>query len=185
MIAGAKNTLVVKVEDTLEFIVSYKKPSSTTFEELSLSSEDIVACERGYFNILLKPEWLLEIGTYIFLIEGYEYSQEISKEVMPLPLSSLPAPGTCIVTGNVRNLTGEYQSYQNTIISATPLKLPSSVAGTLIIGGKVSTYSNHDGFFSMPLIVGMQVILEIPDAGVRFKAVIPDLPTVRLEDLMP
>lgn len=187
MIAGAPYILVIDLGESglTDVLLRVKKPSSLAFEELTLEEGDFQEAEGGFYNLKIKKEDTLELGTYIFKVEGYELDVYTQRECLPQPLSSAPAPGVCVVTGNVRNISGVSRAYGNTIVSAQPLKLPANVSGSLILGKKVNTYADHDGFFSLPLIVGMTVLIEMPDAGVRFQTIIPDVDTVRIEDLIP
>lgn len=188
MIAGASYTLVVQLDPGITEVQVYvKKPSNVSFDEVPLLAGDFLECTDvpGFYNIKVKKEFTNEVGTYIFKVVGYELEEFFQKECYPQPLSSVPAPGVCIVTGNVRTISGNYQYYKNTVISAHPLKLPKEVNGSLILGSKVHTYADHEGFFSLPLIVGMTVLIEIPDSGVRFQAVIPEVESIRIEELMP
>ncbi len=188
MIAGANYTLVVQLDPGISEIQVYvKRPSSVSFDEVLLVTGDFVECTDapGFYNVKIKKDYTLEVGTYVFKLVGYELEEYFQKEAYPQPLSSSPAPGVCIVTGNVRTVSGNSQYYKNTVISAHPLKLPKEVNGSLILGSKVHTYADHEGFFSLPLIIGMTVLIEIPDSGVRFQAVIPEVESIRIEELMP
>ena len=187
MIAGAPYDLVVNLEEAglVDLQLFVKKPKSLSFEEIILESGDFQEAEDGFYNFKIKQEITSETGTYIFRVEGYELAEYFEREALPQPLSSTPAPGVCVVTGNVRNVSGSMQAYKNSIITAQPIKLPAEVSGSLILGSKVHTYADHEGFFSLPLVIGMTVIIEIPDAGVRFQAIVPDQETIRLEDLQP
>lgn len=191
MILGAPYTLVVNLGATgildTDVTLNVKKPESLVFEEVVLNTTNFKEAIDNYYNITIPLEIADQLGTYIFKVDETvgPSTQYLERECLPQPLSSTPAPGTCVVNGNVRNVTGGMSNYNNTIVTAQPLKLPAEVSGSLILGGKVKTYTDHDGYFSLPLVIGMTVIIEVPDAGVRFQTIIPDEATVRIEDLIP
>jgi hypothetical protein len=191
MIQGAPYTLVVNLGATgildTDVTLNVKKPESLVFEEILLDTSNFQETVDNYYNITIPLEIADQLGTYIFKVEESvgPSTQYLDRECFPQPLSSTPSPGVCVVNGNIRDVTGIAKSYNNTVITAQPLKLPLEVSGSLILGSKVKTYADHDGYFSLPLVIGMTVIIEVPDAGVRFQAVIPDQATVRIEDIIP
>lgn len=189
MIANQEYTLVTNLgqEGLLleDVAILIKKPTSTSFEEIGLLEEDFQEAEAGYYNIKISSSLLDQLGTYVFNITGYELEIFEERENLPRPLSSTPAPDTCIVTGNARNLAGQAEVFRNIVITARPVKLPAVFNGTLTLGQRVDTRSDFDGFFSIPVIRGAEVRFEIQSAGVRFQAVIPDQDTIRIEELMP
>jgi len=187
MIAYKDYVLVVNLglPALADIYVAVKKPTSDVFEDLIIDPLTIIEGEYNYYNIPIYKEHIEEIGTYIFHVYGYSFDIFVERECLPQPLSSIPAPATCVVTGNVRNITGAAESYKNVQVIAYPLKLPQVAGNNVLTGGRVTTHTDWDGFFSMPLVIGQTVIIEIIAAAVRFQAEIPDQPTVRIEDIMP
>jgi len=168
-----------------------KRPSALDFEQVVLEDESyFIEAAAGYYNILIIKDYIDEPGTYILSLSHYITTMsfgdiEESKEAVPAPIYSASNSDTCLVTGNVGTVGGSIEPYSNVAISAVPVKLPSETSGVITLGTKLQVYADYQGYFAMPLVKGMEVIFEIRAAGVRFQALIPDLPTIRIEDLMP
>lgn len=189
MIQNRDFILVVQVGapglTNLDFSLTYKKPSSTIFETYELTEDNIAEAELGFYNITIDQAVLNELGDYNFRLVGYEYDEIFEKECLPMPLSSSPGPGVCIITGNIRNLSGNSETFSNVAVSVEPRKLPIIKDSNLIMGRKLTARTDYDGFFSIPVLVGAYVIFEIKEVGLRFQVEIPDQETARIEDLIP
>lgn len=187
MIQNKDHILVVKFPSAPgdSISVKIKKPSSLVFELVSLGSYVPVEGEEGYYNIPVNKSYLSEIGTYIFILEGYETQIEVKEECFPRPLNSSPMPDLCIIEGNVRNISGQSEFKTQPTITVRPLKLPLVNASNLLAGERTSTISNFEGYFSIPVIKNTTVLIEIKECGFRVQANIPNQDFVRLEDLIP
>jgi hypothetical protein len=187
MILRQSYILVVDLENEglSDIVVKVKKPSSLTFETLDLASESIQDAEMGYYNIEIPSEIIDEIGTFVFQILAYETEIFTEKEAVPAPPYSTETPDICVVTGNVKDISGNISYFPQISVEARPLRLPALYKGTHILGQRVIVHSDHNGFFQLPLIRGMTALIEIKDAGIRFQASIPHQESIRIEDLMP
>jgi len=172
-------------EGLSDIAVKVKKPTSLSFETLELSEGSIQDAEMGYYNIEIPSDIIDEIGTFVFQILAYETEVFIEKESVPAPPYSTETPDVCVITGNVKDISGNVSYFPQIGIEARPLKLPALYKGTHILGQRVLVYSDHNGFFQLPLIRGMTALIEIKDAGIRFQALIPHQESIRIEDLMP
>jgi len=168
-----------------DIVIEMKKPNDISFTELTLEESDFTEAAYGYYNILIRKELLDQIGTYVFRLSRYETEIFVERECTTAPLNSSLPPDVCIVMGNVRNASARIDAFEHIEITAKPLHLPVSTEGTLIMGRRVITYTDYSGFFQLPLIKGMHALIEIPDVGVRFQAEIPNIDSVRIEDLIP
>ncbi len=190
MILGKNYTLVTKllISSLLstDVDVYMKSPSSSTFERLTIAPENFIECTKGYYNILIPKEKILEEGTFIFSLEGILFGVvEEKRECLPAPIDAVIPPNVCIVRGSVLNIAAQSDALDRVAINARPLSLPNNQVGSYILGKDIVVFADYSGAFQLPLIRGMTVIIEIKSAGVRFQAVVPDLDTVRLEDLQP
>jgi len=165
--------------------LAYKAPSSVSFESIDFEEEDFSEAQFGFYNINVSKDLICETGTYLFKLDGYELEIFEEREALPKPLSSSPAPDICIVTGNVRLISGGVDSFENVTVTARPVKLPANYDGTLTLSNRVTARTDFDGFFSIPVIRGAEVRFEIKDAGIRFQAIVPDEDTIRLDELIP
>ncbi len=189
MIAGAEYTLVLKFTSNIgdNFNVEIKRPSDVVFGIIEKEISVPTYSERGYYNFTIPAEYMTELGRYIFTAVNLDNAEEqvLEVECLPSPINTEVALNKCIVTGNIRDITGDYDVEDQTLITALPRRLPTALQNTFISGKKIKTLTDYQGNFSFPIIIGMEVIFEIKDSGVRFQATIPDLPTVNLKDLMP
>lgn len=187
MLVGQNYTLVLDLltPGLTDVTFEIKKPSGESFVETALEEGDFTEAGYGYYNILIRKELVDQLGTYVFRISGYELEVFEEKECGPVPLSSAVPPDVCVVMGNIRNASALVEAFANVHVTAKPLKLPLEIGGTMMLGKRVLTYTDHSGFFQLPLVKGMVALIEIPDAGVRFQATIPDVDTVRIEDIIP
>lgn len=187
MIAFEDYVLTVDLgsEGLSDLALHVKRPDSSAFEEIELEEENIKDVGNGFYDFHLLKEDVRETGTYIFQVLGYQLEEFVEREALPKPLSSSPSPEVCIVTGNVRNISGQASIDQNTHVTVRPLELPVVSHENLLLGNKHSTVTDFDGFFSLPVVRNSTVIFEIKDAGVRFRTEIPDVDTIRIEELIP
>ena len=189
MIAGSEYILVLKFTTNIgdNFSVEVKKPSDTVFSIIDSEITLPVHTERGYYNFIIPAEYMNELGRYIFVAVNTDNSeeQELAVECVPSPVNTEVALNKCIVSGNIRDITGDYDVEDQTLITALPRRLPTALQNTFVSGKKIKTLTDYQGNFSFPIIIGMEIIFEIKDSGVRFQATIPDLPSVNLKDLMP
>lgn len=187
MFIGSDYTLVVNLFNSgiTSIVLEVKKPQSSSWAPITLEAGSFEEADYGYYNILIDKEIVDQLGTFVFRVSGYELEVFEERECVPTPLSSAVPPDVCVVMGNIRNASALVEAFENVCISAKPLKLPYEAGGTLMLGKRVLTYTDHSGFFQLPLVKGMEALIEIPDVGVRFQAVIPNTDTVRIEDLIP
>ena len=187
MILSQPYILVVKLpsEGITDIAVKVKPPSALGFESIELPEESIQEAELGFYNITIPGSVINEIGTYVFQVLAYEVDILVTQEAIPTPPYTVESPETCVVTGNVKDISGKLSTFPQIAIEARPLKLPALYNGTYVLGQRVVVYSDHNGHFQLPLIKGMTALIEVKDAGIRFQATIPHQDSIRIEDLMP
>ena len=191
MLAGSNYVLVVNIGADVgtNFQVGVKKPSNTSYTILDETTTSPTYAVDGYYNFNIPGQYLDEEGTYVFKITDLSQNPNVdymvTKEATLAPFNANVPPEICVVTGTLRDITGGLDNYKNVIITARPLHLPLNSNGILVLGQSVFTYADFQGNFSLPLIKNMTALLEIKDAGVRFQATIPDLPTVDFASLIP
>lgn len=185
MILRQSYTLTVDLgsESLEDLAIRIKKPTSLSF--IDLPEISIQEAELGYYNFTIPGEVIDELGTYIFQIMGYETEKFVQRESVPTPPYSVESPEVCVVTGNVKNISGGLSIYPQTAIEARPLHLPALYSGTYVLSDRVVVYSDQNGHFQLPLIRGMTAIVEIKNAGIRFQAQVPHQDSIRIEDLIP
>lgn len=71
------------------------------------------------------------------------------------------------------------------LISLRVVKTPTTVAGSLLEGSILQTYTTATGQFSLPVIQGVTAILEITSAGIRQQVTIPFADAINVLTLLP
>jgi hypothetical protein len=189
MLVNEDYTLVIRLDsatlDAEDVTVGVKAPNSDFFEQIEVSEDNFEYADYNYYNIVIPKDLICETGTYVFAVEGYETEYFETRECLPKPYSSSPPADTCIVTGNIRDISGRAQVYENVDVTVYPVKLPLTISSNLTLGQRVIARTDFDGYFSIPVIRGAEVRFEIKKAGVRFQAIIPDEDTIEITELIP
>ena len=93
----------------------------------------------------------------------------------------------CTVTGTVCNLDGTPNSdvqVRATIESTLVDQGGQLVSGAGITSGQVIAFTGDDGVFSIDLVQGARVLLQIPSINLRKIILVPAALTAALEDLV-
>jgi hypothetical protein len=104
-------------------------------------------------------------------------------DVDPQPVSFLTPPDLCVVTGNITDIGGKPGIHRT--VSFRPPEFPVIVGTTVVDADKVYTNPDYMGNFSVALIQGQTVLVEIDRTGIYTQITIPMAPTANLTDLLP
>lgn len=140
----------------------------------------------GWYVLTLPATLTNTIGAFYFSLSGtgFDTYENSTLTVEAPPVSTALTPTTCAVTGNVVDLgglPGQGQRITFRIVSV-PYK---TVAGSLIAADRVNTTPDAYGNFSVALIYGATVIVEIESAGINHQIVIPSQSSATLLSLLP
>lgn len=139
----------------------------------------------GFYSILWSASDMDRVGSFIYTVDyPYQTDSFIDRfTVVPAPISySLPAT-TCVVTGNVVDIGGN--PLVSTDVVFRPPHVPSAPGGALVGSGIIRTMTDAFGNFSVKLLRGASVLVDIEKAGIHYIVTVPDLPSVGLVDLLP
>lgn len=120
--------------------------------------------------------WRLEVtGSYGGFKEG-----KFDIDLFP-PYLSTEQP-YCVVSGNVVDLGGN--SSQDSLLFR-PRSVPTKVGESLLTSSHISTITDAWGNFSVKLIRGIQVVVDIYASGIKHIITVPDAPSANIIDLLP
>jgi len=167
--------------------VSMRRTGTYEFEIKTLDEDNWKDLGNGYYAVVWGESNTGSLGEFYYILETtgavpFSYI-EGSFSIEPVPLSVLIAPGKCVISGNIVDIGGDVgtESWINFRIAKTP-----SVAGTSIVEGKLlRTVPDVFGNFSVVLLRGKKVIVEIPQSGLKHTITVPDQETANLVDILP
>jgi len=141
----------------------------------------------GYYYLTLSALNLSALGPLVLLISGTGFdSQQIQLSVDPVPLALMAAPGVCVVSGNIIDIGGQPGDPALMQVTFKPVTLPSQVGGTsLVTANLVKTIPDANGNFSVSLLQGQVVVVEIARAGIRNQITIPMQSSAAILSLLP
>jgi hypothetical protein len=160
------------------------KNGSTTFAARAIITTDWVEVGNGYYVLKMNASDSSQLGMMLFKLNGGlfdEYSKELFVE--PAPIALLVSPQTCIVSGNTLDLTGQVMGGKQVIFA--PTDAPMAYNTSVVNYSRIISYTDALGNFSVKLLRGAAVIVEIPEAGLRAQFTVPDQSTALLLDLLP
>ena len=179
-LAGAPAAGLAHSDVTLE----YRKTSTSAFEEKELEAEDWVNLGGGYYAIRWAAEEMSNVGSFFFKIEGNDFDTiGMELKIEPTPLAFLVTPEVCVVSGNVINIGG--QVGQNSVIHFRVPRVPLRVGSSLLDSEIIRTYPDALGNFSVQLLRGATVLVEMTQSGIKNQIVVPDQQTAQILDLLP
>lgn len=164
--------------------VSIRKEGGV-FAAKTLTENDWVELGAGYYAIKWSADDMDTLGSFRYRITGeglVEHSEEFV--IAPQPLSFAVSADTCVVTGGVAQIMGG--PVRQEVLVFRPLTVPTYVGGTsLLSAGAVRSVTDAFGNFSVALLRGAKVLVEVERAGIKYKIDVPDAATANLIDLLP
>lgn len=141
----------------------------------------------GYYYLTLTPADLSALGPLVLSFTGTGFTPHSSElDVNPVPLAITPAPGICVVTGNIIDIGGQPGDPDLMQITFKPVTIPSQVGGTSLVAANiVKTIPDVLGNFAVSLLQGQSVVVEIPRTGIRNQITIPMQSSATLLSLLP
>lgn len=164
--------------------VSYRRAGDTTMTTKLLTASDWVEIENGYYALKWNTSDMASVGPFLFQVTGGTFDPVTAEfDVVPAPIEALASPETCLITGNIVDLTG-LAGFQDEIIFRLA-KRPSAVGGIFLLADVIRTTPNVYGAFTVALTRGVQVIVAIERVGIRHQFTVPDAAQAQLIDLLP
>lgn len=165
--------------------VKYKKYAQTSFTTRTLVSADWTELGNGYYLLVWESAFLNILGPFVFTLTGGSFNNQVFLEfdVDPQPASFFAPANTCLVSGNIVDIGGR-PSQHNRISFRAP-EFPVAIGGSIIDANKVFTEPDGLGNFSVALIQGQNVVVEIDRTGIYAQITIPMASSANLTDLLP
>jgi hypothetical protein len=167
--------------------IRYKKFGQSSFTTRTIVSSDWVSLGNGFYTLKWPASLVDTLGTFLYTIGGAAFDNfaygEFDVDPLPLALAIVP-PNKCVVSGNIVDLGGNPSN--NHFVTARLVELPAQASGSIITGDIVKTLPDYQGSFTLTLIQGSTVLIEVERTGYRnVQVVIPNAPTANLVDLLP
>lgn len=165
--------------------LSTVRPGGTSFAVRTVATSDLLDLGSGYYILRLPALETALLGLLVYQVAAPGAATVTgSLQVEPQPVGLLASPATCIVTGNVVQLGGAFTEPTEVIFK--PMHLPSQVAGTSLISAKaVQTWTDAVGNFSVTLLRGAVVMVDVADCGLKGQFLVPNAGSADLLTLVP
>lgn len=192
IVQGTNLTILVKPElssspvtglDNTGFTVMAWWQGLSAFQAINLDAEDVVEISPGHYSIALDGV-TAALGILFLQISGAFDLIEKEFEVIPTPINTIPDPSLCVISGNVLDIGGNPGGKSNEIIFR-PVSFPKEQDGSLISADSVITFPDVQGNFSVSLIRGQEVTVQVSNTGLRVQFTVPDQETANLVDVIP
>jgi len=170
--------------------VSYLYGGATVFVPKTLLASDWTEIGGGYYFLQFKAADLTQLGSLAFVVTNAAIKPIYhSFDVDPAPIGLLAQPPLCVITGNVVDLAGRSFSDQNQslAISFRIATVPQQVGGTSLISSRlITTTTDAYGNFSVALLQGALVFVEVDPLGLKQRFTVPtNQSTATLLSLLP
>jgi len=154
------------------------------FEEKVVAEDGWRDLGGGYYSLLLTETDLNTIGELYAVIEIYAIGAAVNMtvDVDPAPFYIEANAPTCTITGSIVDIGG---SALPASITFRPRNVPSAAGQSLVASGSIQTMTDAYGNFSVKLLRGAKVLVEIEYAGIRHLITVPELPNASIIDLLP
>jgi hypothetical protein len=163
------------------------KQDLTVWSPIGILPSEWVELGDGFYVLKLRASLLDRLGSVAIKISGLSIATAVREDqIEPLPPLFAIDASKCVVYGNIMDLTGD-TNHSDYLITFTLVSLPQKVAGiSLVSSDKIPTRPDAFGNFSVQLLRGTTVLVEIERAGIRNQIVVPcNLASVGLIDLLP
>lgn len=163
-----------------------KEQAAPTLVTKTLISGTWMDLGGGYYVIQFSAAEMDTVGTFFFTLSSTSFDNflfdefEIEPVVAPLP-SPIP-PGMCVVTGTVKDVGGHIPVGAR--ISVRPISFPIRAGDNIVNSDLVYSYPDSLGNFTLNIMQGATVIVEIERTAIRAQITVPAVPTALLLDLL-
>ena len=165
--------------------VKYKKFGATAFTTRTLISGDLAELGSGFYTLKWAATYTNILGTLLYVPTGVAFDNFIydTFDVEPQPVALYAPPQTCIVSGNVVDIGGA--PAHNARISFRAPEFPVIVGNSVVDSRQIYTLPDAFGNFSILLMQGQTVIVEVERSGIYNQITIPYASSATLVSLLP
>ena len=170
-------------------VCQYRKEGQTTLTTKTLDSSNWIELVNGFYILKFTAAEMDTLGFFFYTLTGTGFDNFLYDEFTLEPApgggggGGVVGPATCVVTGSFRTVGNRIPA--NARVTFRPVAFPISAGGSVVSGDTVVTYLDAYGNFSVSLLQGVTVIVEVENAGIRHQITIPFLPAAALLDLLP
>jgi hypothetical protein len=160
-------------------------PGEAAFLPIIAANMTLTELSGGYYSLLIEAEDIWQaFGEHVLQIQGVAFDNiERRIDVVAPPLNAFVEPELCIVSGNIVDIGGNPGMNQN--LRFNPVGVPAQSGQSLLTSDKIQTVPDALGNFSVKLIRGQTVVVELERTGIRHQIVVPDQETALILDLLP
>lgn len=170
--------------DTTELTFTYWRQGDAGLTTLALTSTNWIELSLGLYILKVPSSVMSVIGHFYFRIAGVSFDlYEEQLRIEPTPLQLVAQNNKCIITGNLVDLTGDATQGQQIVFRVS--QLPAKISSSLLSSNRIVTTPDAQGNFSVAIVQGATVLVEIQQAGVFIEIEVPEQPSAQLIDLMP
>jgi hypothetical protein len=163
------------------------KQGMGVWSPITILAADWLELGGGYYVLKVAGSLLSPLGSVAIKLSGLSIAINVKESwIEPLPPTFAIAANQCAIFGNIMDLTGD-SIYKDYLISFHLVSVPQKVGNVgLVSSDKVFARPDAFGNFSIVLLRGTTVLVEIERAGVRNQIIVPcDVASANLIDLLP
>jgi len=162
------------------------KQGEITWTPIGVLQNEWVELGEGYYILKLRGTMLDKLGPMAVRITGDDIDTSVKEDVIePLPPQFAIDASKCVVSGNIMDLTGDTGN-KNYDIRFSLVTLPQKIGGVALVSSDtIHTMPDAFGNFSVMLLCGTTVMVEIERAGIKNQITIPCQTSANLIDLLP
>jgi hypothetical protein len=168
--------------------VTVRPPLGTAFVPKVMTALNWMELGAGIYVLTFSPADMALPGEFVYGVAGGAFDfQWGSINVIPPPPAIIATPPVCVITGNVIDLEGRsFWDAQALTVTFRPVQMPQQSGNTSLITSRpIVTTTDAYGNFSVPLLQGSTVLVEVAALGLRQQFVVPALTTATLLSLLP
>jgi hypothetical protein len=168
-----------------DFTIKKWGPGGTSIDPIVLEEEALLELSNGYYVLTFEDSSLwASVGEHFITITGAFDPIQKYIDVLLSPINPELNTEECVIIGNVLDLGGGPAIGKR--VSFRPADFPvAHGSSSIIVSDKIYTMPDAYGNFSVALLRGKTVIVEIENSGIRNQIEVPDQPSAVLLDLLP
>lgn len=164
--------------------VHIRKQGEAAFAEKTLSESDWTDLGSGFYAVKWSEDDMDTLGDFRYLVMGSDFDDVTGCfDVEQAPIAVAADAQTCIVSGSIIDINGD-PSRQETIIFR-PQRIPALSGATLLNSNAIRTTTDAFGNFSVALVRGTKILVEIERLAIRYLIEVPDVSSTSLVSLLP
>lgn len=179
------NTVLIPAAGVLfsDIYIQFWNPGTAGLDAIAITETLWEEIDHGVYVLTLPKALTQVVGDFYLKITGpalRDFKRTLYVEHPPV---TFVKPDLCMVTGNVVDITGDPDNYAE--------EVQYRVVGGIVISGNSfvnnkfkSTNTDSYGNFILPLIKGVDVMIELKTSGFKKTITVPNLSTVNLKDLL-